>query len=654
MQATFQQQLLPIKQAIQQGQFELALSQLSGVLPKAVSVPEQAEALYLQSVSCRLLQHYEQALTHLAGLLAIRPDYGRAYQEQAYCYLAMQQPKAAATAFYRATQCNPALVPSWRQLISIYTQQQQSQALLIANEQLAYLQGLPKPVLGGYDLMYEGELHTAEQVARRYLQQDKHHPDAMLLLAEIGLKLKVYHDAEFLLESCCALYPDNQRARQSYLDVLLKLGKFDLALEQTAALLTNSPDNTNVLVAKAHAQVGRGQLDEAISVYRQLLTDNPKRAGVMVALGHALKARGDIDAAITAYQQAAACEPEYGDAYWSLANTKTYRFGDDALARMSQMLAANDVGMEDRVHLHFALGKALEDGHRYAESFEYYAKGNELKRLTSGFDIQRTEQAMQAQIEATSATMFAPSGGELRPDPIFIVGLPRAGSTLLEQILASHPLVDGTMELHDIMGIASVLTAVGEGYPRNLASLSPEHKQHLGQQYLQQTQSYRGSAPFFIDKMPNNFIHIGLIKSILPNAKIIDARREPMACCFSGFKQLFGEGQEFSYGLTDIGRYYRSYEKLMAHWHTVLPGHILTVQHEDVIDDLEGQVKRILDFCGLPFDHACLRFYETERVIKTPSSEQVRQPINRKGMDQWKHFAPYLDELTQALDEYAC
>ena len=245
----------------------------------------------------------------------------------------------------------------------------------------------------------------------------------------------------------------------------------------------------------------------------------------------------------------------------------------------------------------------------------------------------------------------ADNAGCQAPDPIFIVGLPRAGSTLLEQILASHSMVDGTMELHDILGIASGLSQQQKAYPHNLTDLSDEQCAKLGEQYIQQTRAYRQGAPFFIDKMPNNFVHIGLIKRILPNAKIIDARRDPMACCFSGFKQLFADGQEFSYVLEDIGRYYRAYEKLMAHWQSVLPDQILTVQHENVINDLEGEVKRILDFCGLPFEQACVDFHRTKRVIKTPSSEQVRQPIYRSGMTQWEGFSEYLSPLKQALQK---
>ena len=479
----------------------------------------------------------------------------------------------------------------------------------------------------------------------------------MMLLAELGVQLKVYHDAEFLLESCVALYPDNDKAQAAYQALLAKLGKFPQAVKVARARLRNQPDNFAVKVSLAHALVGVGELKSAIDIYRDLLALNEDRPALWVALGHALKALGEVDNAVSAYKKAAFYAKDFGDAYWSLANTKTYRFDNNELEVMQQQESASTTKLEDKIHLCFALGKGFEDARQADKAFHYYDKGNRLKKRTLRFDIARTEAALKAQQQACDEQLFHKQSGCKATDPIFIVGLPRAGSTLLEQILASHSQVDGTMELHDILGIASSLSngrseqsqIAQKAYPYNLNELTDEECKRLGELYLAQTKAYRQSAPYFIDKMPNNFVHIGLIKRILPNAKIIDARRDPMDCCFSGFKQLFGEGQEFSYSLDDIGRYYVAYEQLMAHWHKVMPGHILTVQHEDVLNDLEGQVKRMLDYCGLPFEAQCLSFYKTQRIIKTPSSEQVRQPLYRSGMQQWKPFEPYLDSLKAAL-----
>ncbi|MBL4629750.1 MAG: sulfotransferase, partial [Paraglaciecola sp.] len=343
--------------------------------------------------------------------------------------------------------------------------------------------------------------------------------------------------------------------------------------------------------------------------------------------------------------------PDFGDAYWSLANTKTYRFTDSELTLMQAQLDKFDIEQDDQVHLEFALAKAYEDRKQFDMAFTYYQNGNALKNQLCHYSQAKVSEQIEAQKSVfTHDFFFAHKDvGEPTPDPIFIVGLPRSGSTLLEQILASHSQVDGTMELHNVLGLASRLSTNKNGYPNVVNEIEHEYFERFGQQFIEETQCYRQGAAFFIDKMPNNFMHIGLIKAMLPNAKIIDARREPIACCFSGYKQLFAEGQEFSYDLDNLVHYYQSYQSLMAHWDAVLPGFVLRVQHEDVIDDLETQVRRILDFCQLPFETSCLEFYKTKRTIKTPSSEQVRQPINSAATKQWKNFETHLTSLTEAF-----
>mgnify|MGYP000002805098 FL=1 len=644
-----QHEIRAIKQALQRAQFLLANERVDHLLSTSLSEQQRLEVHYLAAVTHRMAKQYDEAFRHIDVLLSLSPDYGRAYQELAYCHEAKGNGKEASSAFFKATHFNPALISSWKKLLSIYQRHNDVTAVQMATKQIAHLQSLPAPVLGAYDLMYEKQFAAAEQVCRQFLTKHKHHPEAMMLLAEIGMQLKVYSDAEFLLESCVELYPDNEKAALAYQNVLSKLGKFPEAVQVARQRLEHNPTSFSIKTSLAHALVGVGQLDEAITVYRDVLAENPDRPKVWVSLGHALKAKGDTPDAVSAYEKAIDYASDYGDAYWSLANTKTYKFSDALLAQMSEQLNSNAIKLEDKIHVCFALGKGLEDRGEASKAFNYYQQGNSLKRSTLQFDIARTEEALNAQQRAFSSEDFNKVEGCQAPDPIFIVGLPRAGSTLLEQILASHSKVDGTMELHDILGIASSLSHQKTPYPLNVNALDGETLEKLGARYIEQTRAYRQGAPLFIDKMPNNFIHIGLIKKILPNAKIIDARRNPMDCCFSGFKQLFGEGQEFSYSLSDIGRYYKAYEKLMDHWHAVLPGEILTVQHEEVLDDLEGQVRRILDFCGLDFEEACLAFHQTKRVIKTPSSEQVRQPIYKTGMGQWKPFDSYLADLKQAL-----
>ncbi|KXJ60683.1 MAG: hypothetical protein AXW14_11595 [Alteromonas sp. Nap_26] len=645
-----EQKLQTLKQQLMQSQHQLVISECSQLIrddeneKSPLEAQIKKEVLYVMAVAYRLMAKPDSAIEILNSLITQFPDYARGYQELGYCYLQRDRAKAA-HGFYQATRFNPALLSAWRQLEAIYKQEDQQQALTLCQQQIEFLSSLPKPILGATDLMHDGQLHKAEQVCRQFLTTNKHHPEAMMLLAEIGMQCKVYSDAEFLLESCFTLYPDNDRAAAAYQSLLSKLGKFPDAVEVAKRRLKQSPDNFTVKVGLAHAFVGVGNLDEAIDIYSALLLENPDRPAVWVALGHALKAKGDTSEAISAYEKATEFAEDFGDAYWSLANTKTYQFSDRWLTLMKEQLSKASTKLDDCIHLCFALGKGLEDKGDADGAFHFYHKGNDLKKRTLQFDIARTETALNAQKTAFTEESFSKKEGCQSPDPIFIVGLPRAGSTLLEQILASHSMVDGTMELHDILGIASSLSNQNTPYPLNVGSLGAEALKLLGERYIKQTRPYRQSAPFFIDKMPNNFIHIGLIKKILPNAKIIDARRAPMDCCFSGFKQLFGDGQEFSYSLTDIGRYYNAYLSLMDHWHTVLPGDILTVQHEDVLDDLEGQVKRILDFCGLPFESACLDFYKTKRVIKTPSAEQVRQPIYQTGRAQWKPFEAHLEAL---------
>ncbi|MBV8576872.1 MAG: sulfotransferase, partial [Acetobacteraceae bacterium] len=344
--------------------------------------------------------------------------------------------------------------------------------------------------------------------------------------------------------------------------------------------------------------------------------------------------------------------------YWSLANLKTYRFSAEELEQIRAREADPATGRVDRLHLCFALAKALEDQGSFAESFHYYQLGNELKRADSRYAPEIIESNTRRQIEVCTAQFFAErrGWGTSQRDPIFIVGLPRSGSTLIEQILASHSQVEGTQELATVQQFVARLRGReidphNDRYPYVLAELSAPDAAQLGERYIEETRIYRTAKPFFIDKMPNNFRHLGLIHLMLPNARVIDARREPMACCFSNFKQLFAKGQEFTYNLEDIARYYRTYLELMRHWDRVLPGSVLRLQHEDIVDDLEGNVRRVLEFCGLEFEPQCVEFHKTARSVRTASSEQVRQPLFREGLDQWRNFEPWLGPLKEALGD---
>ncbi|TWX67035.1 tetratricopeptide repeat protein [Colwellia sp. C1TZA3] len=654
-----EEQLKSIQQLIQNTKFNDAITQSKQLQKQNIDQQHQIELWYLIAVAQRYAKTSSEALSSINALLKLDETHSRANQEQGFIYLALDKPTMAKISFEKAVKLNPSLVASWQALIHLYRDEKQQDNVQKAANQLEKLKKLPPALLAVTELMHEGKLLKAEQICRHFLQNNKHHVDGMCMLAEIGVELKIYDDAEFLLASAIELAPNHIHARSQYLNLLIRLGKYKVAAQQVEILLAIQPDNLSFKVAKASALTGLGEIEQAIVLFQKAVEQNNQIAGFQLQLGHALKTKGDIKKAVAAYQKAYQLNPSYGDAFWSLANTKTYRFSDEEITQMQTQQENKTLALTDKVQLHFATGKAFEDRKDYKQAFQSYQQGNELQHAHNGFDITKIEQQVAEQIKYCSAELFESRGdlGLSLPDPIFIVGLPRAGSTLLEQILASHSQVDGTMELHNILGLASRLRGRGNSqsdqeaqYPKNLNEINPDYFKRFGQQFIDETQVYRENAPLFIDKMPNNFLHIGLIRLMLPNAKIIDARRSPMACCFSGFKQLFAEGQDFSYNLEDIGRYYQAYLKLMAHWDDVLPGYVLKVNHEDVVDDLTTQVRRMLDFCGLEFEQSCVDFHKTKRNIKTPSSEQVRQPIYKSATEQWRHFEAYLTPLKKVLN----
>jgi tetratricopeptide (TPR) repeat protein len=621
-------------------------------------VPENRDVLYLIAICQRQLGQIPDALSTLEQLETLHPRFSRLYQERGHCYVALRAAPRAIEAFLRAVNINPALPASWSMLEGLYRLSGDSRNALTASQHMATLEGLPPEIVLATSLFSDGELAAAENITRKYLLTHGNHIEAMRLLARIGLARDVLDDAELLLEAVVALAPDYRIARFDYALVLLERHKYCEARAQLEQLMREEPDNPNYGTLYATACVGLGEHDKAITLYRQLLPHAPQKEELHLLLAHAYKALGKIDESIQAYRAAAAARPRFGDAYWSLANLKTYRFLDEDIAQMRADEAAPETSPVDRYHLCFALGKAYEDRALYEESWHYYERGNALKRAESRYRASIFETNTSKQIEICTREFFAARAGwgATAPDPILIVGLPRSGSTLVEQILASHSAVEGTQELSDVQRI--VLDLQGRDrdldnprYPGVMQQMQQADFVRLGEKYLHDTRAYRTDRLYFIDKMPNNFRHLGLIHLMLPNARIIDARREPMGCCFSNLKQLFANGQEFSYSIEDIARYYRTYLELMQHWDQVLPGRVLRVWHEDVVEDLEGNVRRILDFCALPFEPSCLQFYKTERSVRTASSEQVRQPIYREGLDQWRHYEPWLEPLKVALGD---
>ncbi len=614
---------------------------------------------YLKALYHRLSNEPSQAITLLTDLTTRYPDMARAHQEIALNSLSVNEPKAALRAAESAVALDASLVRAWELLEPLH-RTFAPEKLGATQDQIRFLKSLPTELRTVIGYLSAGKLQDAERLCKYFLREHKTHAEGMRLLAEILTRKNILDEAQFILETLHELEPDNLPAAIQLFHVVMRRQRFHSAFEIAEKLRTRYPnDEDQIKKAYAAACFAVGRITEAEELYQQLRQQFPADHLIPISQGHIFNSKGDREAAIDSFMASAAVKVDHGDAYWSLANTKSYRFEEAQIQQMKELEQRIDIGELDRIQICFALGKALEDAHLYDDAFEYYARGNRLKLPSTHFDIEQLTRRVEAQITVCTADLFADRAqtGLNAPDPIFIVGLPRAGSTLLEQILASHSQVDGTMELHNILDLAKRLRGRDAGteteprYPRILEELEPPMFQRFGQQFIDETRVYRSTAPHFIDKMPNNFFHIGLIKLILPNAKVIDARRHPMACCFSGFKQLWGEGQEFSYGLEQIGTYYRQYVRLMAHWDKVLPGFVLRVQHEDVVDDLEGQVRRLLDFCGLPFETACLDFHKTDRTVRTPSAEQVRQPIYRSGLDQWRNFEAYLDPLKQALGE---
>ncbi len=496
-----------------------------------------------------------------------------------------------------------------------------------------------------------------EELLRAHVARHPNDVAALRMLAEAMARLTRYRDALALLERCLQLAPGFDAARHNYATVLNRQGRGAEALRQCARLLEKEPHNPGYRSLYAAISASLGNYSDSIAAYESVLAQYPQQPKLWLSYGHALKTTGRIAESVSAYRRALSMEPRLGEAWWSLANLKTFRFNEQDVLAMRQGLARTDLSDDDRLHFEFALGKALEDLASYEESFAHYAAGNALRRRAHGYDAdENTRFARGSKQLFTKEFLSERAGaGAQAPDPIFIVGLPRAGSTLIEQILASHPLVEGTMELPEMPKLARELAGADRGpedvsYLERVASLSRDELRSLGERYLAQTRIVRKTdAPFFIDKMPNNFWYVGLIQLILPNAVIIDARRHPMGCCFSCFKQHFARGQWFTYGLEDLGRYYRDYLDLMAHYDVVSPGRVHRVYYEALIEDTETEVRRLLDHCRLPFHADCLRFYENERAVRTASSEQVRRPISREGLAQWRHFAPWLGPLREAL-----
>lgn len=641
--------------AVKENRFADALKTLELNLSRH---PDHIDSLYLAAVSARYLKKYDEAKTYIENLLIQAADMGRAYQELGHLNKSRGNEELAIANYRQACELNPALIGSWKSLHELFKKNNNPQAADHALEQLNKFKKLPNILLYIDQIMNEDRLGVAEIKCREFLKNNPSHTYAMSQLAEIASRLGHYNDAEFLLEKATSFEPNDADLRMKYLMVLRRTQKFVKTTKQVDILCEKFPDNPLYQLQKAIEMMQSGNNSKAINILDRIIQKSPYNFSAITSKGHAEKTLGKTQDAIKSYQRACEIKTDHGEAYFSLSNLKTYSFSDNELNIMNSQLERVDLSLKEKTYFHFALAQGYELNGDYDKAFLHFNSGNKIKNNQSKYSIDGMNSELQAQIDVCDKVFFDnfKMGGHQSKDPIFILGLPRSGSTLIEQILASHSMIDGTLELPNILSLAHSLRGndvYGKkgNYPKVMSEFTSAQREQMGKSYIEETKIHRKDAPMFTDKMPNNFRHIGLIHLILPNAKIIDARRYPLDCCFSMFKQLFAQGQEFTYGLEEAGSYYNSYIKLMDHWNNVLPGKILRVNNEDVINNLEGQVKRILDYLELPFEEECISFYETTRSVRTASSEQVRQPINKKGMGRWKPYAKNLKPLLNSLDK---
>jgi predicted Zn-dependent protease len=619
--------------------------------------PGHPAALLLQAAAKRRGGDAAAAIALLEPLLQVRPDWSPARYERALALSLSGQGEAAIDALRGLLRLEPTHPEAWRVLadhLMAIGDATEADAAYTRHVQCATRSPALREAAAA---MLANDMPSAERLLKDHLKQVPTDVPAIRMLAEVAVRCGENRAAGHLLERCLELAPGFQAARYARAVLLHRDNQAAEALAEVERLLAVDPVNPSYRNLHAVLLSHVGEVERSCAIYDRLLLEYPGNAKVWLSHGHVLKTAGRRDDCIAAYRGSIAREPTLGEAYWSLANLKTFRFTPEDIATMQRRVADPAIGEADRLNFHFALGKAHEDAAEYPAAFEHYDHGNRLQRARLPFDRALNTARMRRLKQLFTREYFArrSQAGHPAHDPIFIVGMPRAGSTLIEQILASHSAVEGTSELPNIIAMARSLRQRADdaelsGYAEILTTLDDSALRALGERYLQGTRVYRKTAKArFIDKMPNNFLHVGLIHSILPNAKIIDARRHPLGCCLSNFKQLYARGQRFSYGLADMGRYYRDYVELMAHFDAVLPGRVHRVIYEDLVEDTEREVRRLLEFCGLPFEPACLRFFENDRPVRTASSEQVRRPIYRDGVDQWRHFEPWLDPLRDAL-----
>ena len=623
---------------------------------KLVEYPRDINLQALLGALLVKLNRGSEADALLRQVIAEAPTFAKPHEDLGHLLVQQGRPADALPFLERATHLDPSLEFAWFTLGKALAMQGRGSEADRAFERSFALSPERRLMALAAEHHKEGRFEEAERLYRRVLRQRPRNVDAMRLLASIALKAGHADEAEQLLERAISIAPDFAMAHVDLGRLRKEQDRFVLALECFDRAIVLDPDNPHTHYLRGATLAPAALTHEAIEAYRACLALRPTHVGALLGLGHLLKAVGRYDDAVASYDACIQQRPDLGESYWSLANLKTYRFSDATVAEMERRVRGGSLAIQSEVNFLFALGKAHEDRGEFDRAWKYYQGGNSKQRSAIAYDPVQTE-AMNDRLLRVFDGDFLKSRhgvGLTDPAPLFILGLPRSGSTLLEQILASHSQVEGTSELPYVSQVASWLNrnrADGINYPEALRELAPTNFRSLGEDYLGFARAHRRTgAPRFIDKMPNNFPHVGLLALILPEAKIIDARRHPLDACLSCYRQLFAKGQNFTYDLTEIGEYYLQYQRMMDHWAEVLPGKVLTVQYEEVVADFPNQVRRLLEFCELPWDDACLRFYESDRSVRTPSSEQVRQPIYDRSVGHWRNYASHLDELLTVID----
>ncbi|NCF15161.1 MAG: tetratricopeptide repeat protein [Gammaproteobacteria bacterium] len=617
--------------------------------------PRDANLLCLAARVSLVQKNFAEAKIGLDKAIKLHPDFAPAHDVFGDVLLAEGYVELAVKAYEQALRLDPTRANLVKKLdfahgLAAETPPAATIPAPSTGRQMAYAEQIGE----AEQLLKSGDPQKAEDIFRDILKRDPNHVEAARQLAAIATENKKYRDAEVFLRHAATNAPDYVRVWVDLANVLREREKLDDALDCALHVLELASDRAEPHMLHANVLGTMGRHEEAIEAYERSLEIAPGKAASLCSMGHHQKTIGRTDDAIASYRECIASKADHAEAYWSLANLKTFQFEEDEVVAMQDLLMDEQLPDESRVQLHNALGLEFEARKDYDKAFRHYKQCNGLRRESESYDPVEFETGMDRVIEIMDAGFFADHEGVGDPDPapIFVVGLPRSGSTLIEQILASHSLVDGTHELGDLPRIVNQLGSgrgKGPGYPDKLLELSADDWSDAGRGYLAATQKYRAGAPYFIDKNPNNFMYIGLLRLILPNAKIINARRHPLDSCFGSYKQLFASGQPFSYDLVELGEYYLQYQRLVDHFHEVIPGFVLDVEYENVVGDFEVQVRRILDYCGLPFEEACLRFHETTRAVKTASSEQVRQPIYASSVNLWKRYESNLGELVEVL-----